>query len=245
VPIFLGRTRPELWVFLPEVRNDFVEIETAAERCSRCAPAVLKIVVQLLFSYRADVHARFIFNREKQMTKTTSCDSAGEVPLAMVIVLAVVAVMAYFGLTGCSEAALGIPTTASSVAPEQKLHIAEILQANGPVAARDLLPIRSVVVQQYEDRVPQRQGEPPLPTVMTLVQFEIDVCENDVSDVDFAALPESTGGFARVQVIAKRRFQPCTKPSPQTFIARTPAFTKGAAIAVANPLLVEMIAAAN
>ena len=186
--------------------------------------------------------------------------SAGEIPLAVIIAVFVAFALGIFTLTGCSPAtssqvsgAATAPADAavsgSPIATVAKLAAgpsaqADSQQASGPVATRNLLPIRAVHVQQYEDRIPQETGS-KLPGVITLVQFEIDVCEDDVSDANFTALPESVGGFARVQVITNRMLLKCASPHTQQFTASTGAFSKGAAIAVANPLLVEVLAPSN
>lgn len=160
-------------------------------------------------------------------------------------VLAIFALLSVFVLTACGTGAVNSKDEKQSKAEDrgQEAPIAMAPAATAP-PTRGMIAIRSVKVQQYENRLPSDSAV-PLPSVITLVQFEIEVCEPDLSDADFTVHPELNGGFARAYVVAKRKLGKCPSPRPETFTASTPGFAMGSAIAVANPLLVERLGPAE
>jgi hypothetical protein len=124
----------------------------------------------------------------------------------------------------------------------------EQLPTSSAVNALDLtpeaLPISQVRVSQYEDRLPT-DPQTHLPPLVTLVEFQVDVCETELINGDFTlTVAHHTKGVA-VTVRPRRALKSCSNPQPQTFTASSGEISSGQKISVLNPLTVQMMAPAE
>jgi hypothetical protein len=119
-----------------------------------------------------------------------------------------------------------------------------VMNAPAMDLAPEALPIREVHITQYEDRLPTDPGS-HLPPLVTLVEFQTDVCETGLINGDFSLTVARHSKGVAVTVRTRRQLKSCSNPQSQTFTASSGVIAAGQQISVLNPLTIVMMAPAE
>jgi hypothetical protein len=106
------------------------------------------------------------------------------------------------------------------------------------------LPIREVRVSQYQNRLPTDPNS-NIARLITLVEFQTDVCETDLINGDFTLTVARHAKGIAVTVNPRRVLKNCADPQSLTFTASTGKIEAGQRVSVLNPLTIQMMAPAD